>query len=146
MKNLFLTALLGVFFIGCQSKVTPEALPLLKGYWEIERVVFASGPDKEYTANENYDYFEISGQQGFRKKVMPQLDGTFQTNNISEKFTINEKEGRYYIHFATAYDQWTEEIVTLNEQELILKNSEDKVYHYKKAQAINVLDNEKATK
>lgn len=144
MKKIVLGLFTTILFVSCQSKVTSESLKSLKGYWEIERVVFKEGPDKAYTANENFDYFELKGQQGFRKKVKPNLDGTFETNDISEKFKINDKDGRFFIQFTTDYDQWTEEIVVLNEKELVLKNKEDKEYHYKKAQPINVLTHEKA--
>ena len=65
-------------FVSCQQKIKKEDIAKINGYWEIEKVVFEDGKNKDYTVNESYDYFEIGkNNSGFRKKVMPQLDGTF---------------------------------------------------------------------
>ena len=87
MKKLISIA----FFLllsACQQKVTPNDIAYLNGYWEIEKVVFSNGSKKEYTYNESYDYFQIKENSGFRKKVMPQLDGRFLVNNQIEKIKI----------------------------------------------------------
>ena len=91
MKQFFYSLLFWVLFISCQQQVSPEAISKINGYWEIQKVELPDGKEKEYKINETVDYFEWNGNKGFRKKVKPQLDGTFLTNNESEaKLFLND--------------------------------------------------------
>jgi hypothetical protein len=112
--------------------VSDENLKNLTGYWEITEVNMPDGSTKEYTINPTIDYFEVKDKKGFRKKVMPQFDGTYRVNDLSEKINITEEDGVMYINYVTDYAKWKEEIVELNEEELVLKNNHDMEYHYKK--------------
>lgn len=104
----------------------------INGYWEIEEAVMPDGEKKEYKVNPTIDYFEIKGKTGFRKKVMPQMDGTYLQNDLSEKISISQKDGKTYINYATQYAKWQEEILELNDEELVVKNQHNMEYHYKK--------------
>ena len=77
-----------LLLFGCSSKVDQASLPLLNGYWEIEKVVFPDGSTKSYEVNASIDFIEIDGQKGFRKKMQPQFDGTFTTSDDAEQFTV----------------------------------------------------------
>ena len=139
MKNTFKILLLSLFFVGCQQKIQPTDIAKLNGYWEIEKVVFDKGEDKDYKMNESYDYFEIAkGNKGIRKKVMPQLDGSFLTNDSYEDVAVRFKDDKAFLDYSTPYAKWSEEIITLSDKELVLKNAEKKEYHYKKAGPINL--------
>jgi hypothetical protein len=147
MKNIVGFLLVSFLFISCQQKIKPEDISKINGYWEIEKVGFDKGEDKQYGMNESYDYFEIGkNNYGFRKKVMPQLDGTFIVNDTYENIKIRFKEDKVYIEYATPYAKWTEELITVSDKELVLKNDEKKEYHYKKAQPLNILGDGKKTK
>ena len=147
MKNIFSILFLSFLFISCQQKIKPEDISKMNGYWEIEKVVFDEGEDKEYVVNESYDYFQIDkNNKGFRKKVMPQLDGTFIVNNTYEATTIRFEEDKVFIDYTTPYAKWTEELIAISDKELVLINEEKKEYHYKKAQSINILGDGKKTK
>lgn len=147
MKNLVGFLFVSLFFISCQQKIKPEDIANINGYWEIEKVGFDKGEDKQYGMNESYDYFEIGkNNDGFRKKVMPQLDGTFIVNDTYENIKIRFKEDKVYIEYATPYAKWTEELIVVSDKELVLKNAEKKEYHYKKAQPLNILGDGKKTK
>lgn len=126
-------SLLFVIFIAisCNS-ASEEDLKHLTGYWEIEEVEMPDGSSKEYKINPTIDYFELKDKKGFRKKVMPQFDGTYRVNDTFEKITVTEEEGTLYINYVTEYAKWKEEIVKLNEDELVLRNNHDTEYHYKK--------------
>lgn len=143
MKNSLLIAFIAVLTVSCQSKVASTDIPKLNGYWEIEKVVFADGAEKEYTINQSFDYIAVEKNKGFRKKVMPQLDGTFLTNDLSETIAIKENDGKYTIDCSTAYAKWTEEIVSLSDAELVLRNPSKKEYYYKRAKPINMLNDGK---
>lgn len=146
MKNIFSILFLSLLFISCQQKIKPEDISKINGYWEIEKVVFDQGKDKEYGINESYDYFEIGkDKKGFRKKVMPQLDGTFVVNNTYENARVRFKNGKVYIDYSTPYAKWSEELIFISDNELVFRNDEKKEYHYKKAESINILgDGKKA--
>ena len=57
MKKVVVVVTLCLVFLGCQPKVEKESVTLLTGYWEIEKVVFEEGEDKEYPSNDSFDYF-----------------------------------------------------------------------------------------
>lgn len=132
MKRNYILLLLAFSLFSCDKKVSGEDLAKLNGYWEIETVELPDGTEKEYTINSTIDYFELKGKEGIRKKVMPQVDGSYRANGLSENITVTEEGGVSYISYKTEYASWKEEIVTLDDDELILKNEQDIEYHYKK--------------
>lgn len=147
MKNIVGFLFVSLFFISCQQKIKPEDISKINGYWEIEKVVFDQGEDKEYAINESYDYFQIDkNNTGFRKKVMPQLDGTFLVNDSQESVKVRFEDDKVFIDYATSYAKWSEELISVSDKELVLKNAEKKEYHYKKAEPLNILGDGKKTK
>jgi hypothetical protein len=147
MKNLVTIVLFPFLFVSCKQQIQSTDIPNINGYWEIEKVVFDEGEDKEYGANQNYDYFQIDkNNQGIRKKVAPQLDGTFLVDNSFEKVSVRFQEDKAYLDYATPYMKYTEEIIALTAEELVVLNAQKKEYHYKKATAINILGDVKKAK
>jgi hypothetical protein len=147
MKNLVTIVLFLFLLVGCKQQIQSTDIPKINGYWEIEKVVFDQGEDKEYGANQNYDYFQIDkNNQGIRKKVAPQLDGTFLVDDSFEKVRVRFQDDKAYLDYATPYMKYTEEIIALSAEELVLLNAQKTEYHYKKATAINILSDGKKTK
>ena len=147
MKNLVTIVLFSFLLVGCKQQIQSTDIPNINGYWEIEKVVFDEGEDKEYAANQNYDYFQIDkNNQGIRKKVAPQLDGTFLVNDTYEKVSVRFQDDKAYLDYATPYMKYTEEIICLTSEELVVLNEQKNEYHYKKATAINILGDGKKTK
>ena len=146
MKNVFRILIVSLFFVGCQQKINPGDIAKINGYWEIEKVVFEQGKDKDYKMNETYDYFKIKGNKGIRKKVMPQLDGTFLVNDAYEDIKVRFAADKVFLDYSTPYMKWSEELVAISDDELVVINAEKKEYHYKKAGPINLLGDGKKTK
>ncbi len=147
MKNIFKLLFVSLLFISCQQKIKPSDIATINGYWEIEKVVFDQGKDKDYTINESYDYFKIAKNNvGIRKKVMPQLDGTFIVNDTYENLKIRFDKDKVFFDYVTPYAKWSEELIAISKDKLVFKNAENKEYHYKKASPIHILDNGKKTK
>lgn len=147
MKNSIIVFLLSLLFIGCKQKIQSGDISKINGYWEIEKVVFDQGKEKEYGVNQNYDYFQIdANNKGIRKKVAPQLDGTFLVNDTYENVKVRFQDEKAYLDYVTPYMKYSEEIITLTSDELVTSNAQKKEYHYKKAVAINILDNGKKGK
>lgn len=146
MKNTFSILFIAFLFVACQQKIKSEDISKINGYWEVEKVVFDSKKDKEYGMNEFYDYFEVDKNKGIRKKVRPQLDGTFVVNDAFEKVTVRFADDKVFLDYATPYTTWSEEIIALSAEKLVLLNKEKMEYHYKKATSINLLGDGKTTK
>lgn len=147
MKNIFRILLVSFFLISCHQEIKPTDIAKINGYWEIEKVVFDQGKDKEYSINESYDYFEIiKNNKGFRKKVMPQLDGTFLVNDAFENVKVRFENDKVFLDYSTPYAKWTEELIAVSNDKLVFKNTENKEYHYKKATPINLQSDGKKTK
>ena len=147
MKNIVIILFLSFLVISCQQKIKPEDIVNINGYWEIETVGFEEAEDKQYGMNESYDYFEIGkDNNGFRKKVMPQLDGTFRVNNTYENVKIRFTDDQVFMDYVTPYAKWTEELIAVSGDKLVFKNQDKKEYHYKKAEKLNILGDGKKTK
>jgi hypothetical protein len=131
MKKILFLIVLGSV-LSCKQKITDADILNLNGYWEIEKVELPDGDEKEYKVNETIDFFKIEGNKGFRKKVMPQLDGTYLTNDIQEDVVVVLKDGDAVIQYKTTYASWNEEIIELTKDKLVVKNEQDLEYHYKR--------------
>lgn len=138
MKNSLAFLILIFSLISCSNKVSDDEISKLNGYWEIEEVILPDGTKKEYTINSTIDYFEIKGKEGIRKKVMPQIDGTYKVNGLSEVITIADENKATYIKYKTDYASWKEEIIALDEDELVVKNEQGIEYHYIKPEPFTV--------
>jgi hypothetical protein len=147
MKKVFGLLIAVLVMTSCKQKIEPTDIAKINGYWEIEKVVFKDGEVKEYGMNESFDYFRIEKNNlGIRKKVMPQLDGTFLVDNTFEKVKIRFTADKTFLDYSTPYMKWSEEILALTTTELVVLNAEKKEYHYKKTGPINLDDYGKKTK
>lgn len=131
MKKVMLFLVFGAL-LSCKQSFVEADLQHLNGYWEIEKVILPDGDKKEYKVNESIDFFKIENKKGFRKKVMPQIDGTYLTNNIQETVKVDLIDGIAFIHYSTSYAHWKEEIIELSKDKLVIKNQQDLEYHYKR--------------
>ena len=141
------TVILFLFFVlsSCHQKITQQDVAKINGYWEIEKVNLPDGTEKKYTINETYDYFEIKGNTGFRKKVNPQLNGRFLVTNQSEKVTVLFEKDQTFLVYTTPFAKWKEEIKSLEDKKMVLINSANMEYTYKKTGPINLIENGKKT-
>lgn len=132
MKRLFAGLILIFFLVACQNQDPEEQIKFLDGYWEIDKVEFAEDSVKEYKYNETVDFFEIENGVGFRKKVRPEFDGSYQVTQDQEK-VITKIEGEdLYLYYTTAFDEWKEKVILAEEEKLILENERGIRYYYKK--------------
>ena len=141
------TVILFLFFVlsSCHQKITQQDVTKINGYWEIEKVNLPDGTEKKYMINETYDYFEIKGNTGFRKKVNPQLNGRFLVTNQSEKVTVLFEKDQTFLVYTTPFAKWKEEIKSLEDKKMVLINSANMEYTYKKTGPINLIENGKKT-
>lgn len=128
----FLLFFVALVALGCSSKVSPDALHKLNGYWEIESVKNPDGKVKDYTISESIDYIEWKDGKGYRQKMIQQLEGKFQSNGIKETLTLLPDSKATTIECQTTYAHWKEEILTLSDTHFSIKNEQDFIYTYKK--------------
>jgi hypothetical protein len=65
------------FCNACNQKITPTDIAKINGYWKIVKATDAEDKGIEYKVNETIDYFQITDNQGFGKKVSMQFDGKY---------------------------------------------------------------------
>lgn len=141
MRNWFFILVFSVVLSACSPSVKISDLQHLNGYWQIEKVELADGSDMDYKGNTVYDFFEIKDGKGFRQKVAPKLDGTFETNDISEQVEIKENDGEFVMNYQLNNNTWSEVIESISPDAFVVRNKEN-TYYYKRAQPINVLGND----
>ncbi len=137
MKRIFLLIIL-TSILSCKQEIKEADISNLNGYWEIEKVELPDGDKKEYKVNETIDFFKIEKMKGFRKKVMPQLDGTYLTNDLQENVTVVLKDGDASLQYKTNYASWKEEIISITKDKLVVKNEQEMKYYYKRPAKFSV--------
>jgi len=146
MKNTFMILVLSLLFVSCKQEIKPADIAKLNGYWEIEKVVFDEGEEKAYGMNENFDYFQIKGNKGTRTKVMAQLDGTFLTTDTFENVSVRFTQKGTFLDYKTDYANWSEELISISDEQFVVKNDQNKEYYYKKTGPVNLLKHGEKTK
>jgi len=133
-------ALIGfcIFFLGCTNRISKEDLELLNGYWEIDKVVFSDGNTKEYNVNTSIDFIEWKDGKGFRKKVQPSLNGTYQTSDDAEAFVITEVDGNFLVNYKNELSEWSEQLVQLSSTTFSVVNEEGVRYVYNRFEGITL--------
>lgn len=133
MNKITVIFLLGILSLACKKSISEQELTKLNGYWEIEKAEMPDGSEKEYTVNTTIDYFKIENNKGFRKKVMPQLDGKYLMNDLAENIQLENQEGNIIVQYNTPYAKWKEEILEISDDKMVVKNEQDITYYYKRA-------------
>jgi len=128
---------------GCSPKISQEDLQQLNGYWEIEKVTFPNGKTKDFMSSTTIDYIELDGMKGFRKKVQPKFDGTYETSNDAEFFVIEKKGDTFEIHYNPNMALHPsmhprESLVLISKDNFSVTNKDSLTYSYKKYQPINL--------
>ncbi len=135
----FLYSLVLILLLSCDSNITENELSNLNGYWEITQVTFANGETKTFSTSTTIDYLEIENLKGFRKKVQPRLNGTFETSNDAKPFNLSKTKKGYDIQYPERNDQkkiTVEHLIELSENSFSVKDQEGIAYVYKRFEPI----------
>ena len=131
MRTFCLLIMVFVLLNSCQ--ISKEDIKQLNGYWEIEKVVLENGETKVFSINQTVDYFSVNDSlMGFRKKLNPKFDGTFEHSNDAESIQVYHDNGKWVIKYTTSYAKWKETIKELTEDKVALLNQENRLYIYKR--------------
>lgn len=121
-----------LIFTGCNTSTTEEDIDNLNGYWEIKRVEKEAENPREYSFNQMVDYIEIEGQQGLRRKVRPQLDGSYIASEDAELFTVIIEGDSINMYYQTPFSSWKETLISSSEDEIEILNQYGIKYTYQR--------------
>lgn len=136
--NKYSLTLLLICLVSCKKAIQEADLEDLNGYWEITKVEFPDGSKKEYGLNPSIDYIELENGKGFRKKVQPNLDGTYRTSNDAEQLEIVKNGEGFLIQYLNGQQGWEEVLIEISETTFIVENEENLRYHYKRYEPLNL--------
>ncbi|RSK39247.1 hypothetical protein [Mangrovimonas spongiae] len=134
----FIALLSCLFVMSCSQN---KNIQDLNGYWEIEEVIMPDGTKKAYNFNTTVDFIELtSDSTGFRKKLKPNFNGTYETSNvvIEETFVVKKENDSLNLYYKTPYSSWKETILLLDEEALQVINKNQIIYTYKPYQPIKI--------
>ena len=139
MNSKHVLYILGILFLNSCSNNPETLVEHLDGYWEIEEVTLADGSKKSYTYNDTVDYIEISDSlTGFRIKLKPLFDGSFETSKDSEQFTIKTENDSLNLYYKTPFDTWKETVLLATEDQIKVINKNKAVFLYKRFIPIDI--------
>ena len=127
MKRLII---LFFFIISCDRQIN---LDLINGYWEIVSVSKNNEFIKEYPFSNAVDFFIIDSlNNGYRKKIKPKINGSFEITLHEIPISIKNNNNSYEIKYYSTGNQYTETISKLDQNRLVIKNSEGIIFSYKR--------------
>jgi len=125
--------------LGCKKTAVAEAdLQYLNGYWEIAEVEFPDGSKKQYSVNPSIDFIKLKDGEGFRKKMQPRFDGSYDTSNDTEFFTVSENQETYTLRYKNEFSEWEEKLVSVDSLSFSVTNEEGVTYSYRRFQPIKI--------
>ena len=134
--NFVIIILYGLFFYSCNES---KHLQYLDGYWEISSVSIEGKEVKNYPFSGTIDYFILDEKNGYRKKVKPKIDGSFDITMHEIEFKIEMKKNDIYLVYGKGKN-FVESIVKLDSTKMILKNMDGFFYEYQRFFPNNFLD------
>ena len=127
MKRLII---LFFFIISCDKQIN---LDLINGYWEIVSVSKNNEFVKEYPFSNAVDFFIIDSlNNGYRKKIKPKINGSFEITLHEIPISIKNTNNFYEIKYYSTGNQYVETISKLDQNRLVIKNSEGIIFSYKR--------------
>ena len=132
MKKVILIFSLIFFTVSCNTRSPQDKIENLNGYWEIKLAELPEGITKEFRFSEIVDYIQVEENEGFRKKVRPQLGGTFITSEDRENFSVKIENDSINLYYTTPYNSWKETVLSSEEDELTIINPRGIIYTYKR--------------
>ena len=134
---LFLTI---ITLYGCSGDPS-SYVQNMDGYWEIYQVKKDNDIIKEYTINGSVDYFKVHEDlTGYRKKVMPNFDGSFTISDHETPFKLSIDDQQLHIKYKVDTDSIEETILSVSEDEMRIKNQDGFIYIYKPFEKLSIIE------
>ena len=135
MKNIVFLFL--CILMSCKPNAS-HYVDFIEGYWEIERVTKNGRIIKEFKISTGIDYFKIyDNKTGFRKKLKPNFQGTFETSEDQLNFNLKLDNNTLLLVYNDNGTSYSEKIVLASATALVITNTEELEYHYKPYEPLN---------
>ncbi len=136
MKNTLVFIVL--LAIGCKS-YPKKHIEFIEGYWEIESVYKDNQLLRTFKINSGIDYFKINTDlKGFRKKLKPNFNGTFETSKDVLNFKIEIQNNGLFLNYIDNATSFREEVIEADKEKLVIKSNLGLVYNYKPYKALDL--------
>ena len=136
MRKLLLIIVL--LAMGCKSN-PDKHIEFIEGYWEIESVYKDNKLLRTFKINSGIDYFKINADlKGFRKKLKPNFNGTFETSKDVLNFKIEIQNNGLFLNYIDNATSFREEVLEANKEKLVIKSNSGLVYNYKPYEALDL--------
>ena len=143
MKPTHILLILTLILTSCNNTPTEEEIDNLNGYWEIKRVEKEAENPREYSFNQMVDHIQVEGQEGVRRKVRPQFDGSFIASEDEEFFSIEIEGDSINLYYETPFSSWKETLISSSQDEIELLNQYGIRYTYQRfTPYLNDIDHE----
>ena len=131
MRKYVLFIIIASSIWSCRNN--PESyIEHIEGYWEIKDVSKNNKSIKSFTISTSVDYFKVNDDlTGYRKKVAPSLDGTFNITQHESPFILKVENNKLYIYYTVNNVTFKETLQKASDKELIITNAEGFKYTYK---------------
>ena len=124
---------------GCsEKKVVAEDLHFLNGYWQIQEVTMPDGSKKNYGPGAVVDYIVLENQKGYKKKVQPRIDGSYQISQDQEPLEIHSNDAGFSIVYQNQLSSWQDRLVSLDSLQYSIINEDGITYTYSRYQPISI--------
>lgn len=134
MKHV--VSILFLFLIACAETITLEDVENLNGYWQIRTVTFPDNSQKTYEMSATLDFFQLESNKGYRKKVQPAADGTFDTSDDAISFEVVQREEGVFFVYSNTLDSWEEQLLHIDTNAFAVRNKAGIEYEYKRYQPL----------
>lgn len=138
MKRILPFLLILLFWSCNDSSINKEDLQHLNGYWEISEVEFPDGSIKEYGMNPTIDFIQLQENKGYRKKMKPQFDGSYDTSRDVEDFEVSNVNETFTLRYKNEFSEWEEKLMQLDSVSFSVTNQEGVIYKYKRFEPIKI--------
>ncbi|WP_222984614.1 hypothetical protein [Flagellimonas meishanensis] len=138
MVRIFVFSMFLLLWSCKKTTISADDLKYLNGYWEIAEVGFPDGSKKQYAVNPSIDFIHLENKKGFRKKVQPNFDGSYNASNDAELLFVETSEGGFILKYSNDFSEWEEKLVHLDSTSFSVINQETIHYTYKRFQPIAI--------
>lgn len=134
-----------IFFISCNKNNNNadnyiKNIKYINGYWEISKVIKNGQVIKNYDFNGTVDFYFLDDKnQGYRKKVKPIINGSFDITMHQMVLKIKEDKKNLYLVYGEN-EEYSETLIKLDSMSLITKNNDGRIFEYKRFYPKNYLN------
>lgn len=136
----YVCSILILLLSACAQTIQVEELHHLNGYWQIEQVTFPDKSAKTYELSSTLDFIQLEEGKGFRKKVQPALDGTFDTSDDAITFEVVPRNDDVYLIYSNAVESWEELLLSVDSVRFSVRNEAGIIYEYRRYEPVMMED------